>query len=98
MSETDREVAGAGDGAGGRSSQSVLFEIYIAELDRLRRIAAGMGLGVADAEKAYQELQDAGMDTLEDAPVTLPFWDKGVKYFNIRGPDGEKVEFNEKIK
>jgi RNA polymerase sigma-70 factor (ECF subfamily) len=34
----------------------VLFEIYIAELDRLRRIAAGMGLGAADAEDALQDV------------------------------------------
>jgi RNA polymerase sigma-70 factor (ECF subfamily) len=34
----------------------VLFETYIAELDRLRRIAAGMGLGAADAEDALQDV------------------------------------------
>ena len=56
MSETNREVAAAGGRAGGRSSQSVLFETYIAELDRLRRIAAGMGLGAADAEDALQDV------------------------------------------
>ncbi|HUT28506.1 MAG TPA: sigma-70 family RNA polymerase sigma factor [Sedimentisphaerales bacterium] len=56
MSEKNREVAGEGGRAGGRSSQSVLFETYIAELDRLRRIAAGMGLGAADAEDALQDV------------------------------------------
>ena len=65
MSETNREVAGAGDRAGGRSSQSVLFEIYITELDRLRRIAAGMGLGAADAEDA---LQDVSLKALRRGP------------------------------
>jgi RNA polymerase sigma-70 factor (ECF subfamily) len=34
----------------------VLFETYIAELDRLRRIAAGMGLGASDAEDALQDV------------------------------------------
>jgi RNA polymerase sigma-70 factor (ECF subfamily) len=34
----------------------VLFEMFIAELDRLRRIAAGMGLGASDAEDALQDV------------------------------------------
>jgi len=53
---------------------------------------------VLDADKAFQEVSAAGLEPLEESPVPLPFWDKGVKYFNVRGPDGEKVEFNERIK
>ena len=34
----------------------------------------------------------------EDAPVFLQFWSKGCKYFNILGPDGERIEFNEILK
>jgi lactoylglutathione lyase len=25
----------------------------------------------------------------------LPFWKNGCKYFNITGPDGERLEFNQ---
>jgi len=57
-----------------------------------------IALNVIDIDKAYQELQEAGFEILEDSPVYLNFWDNGVKYINIRGPDGEKIEFNEKIK
>jgi len=56
-----------------------------------------IALEVEDADRAYEELKEVGVEILENAPVQLPFWKKGVKYFNIRGPDGEKVEFNEKI-
>jgi lactoylglutathione lyase len=49
-----------------------------------------------DIEQAYQEIRTAGLEILEEpAPVFLPFWEKGVKFFTIRGPDGEKVEFNQ---
>ncbi len=50
---------------------------------------------VADIEAAFNELHAAGFATLETAPVLLPFWERGDRYFNIRGPNGEKVEFNQ---
>jgi lactoylglutathione lyase len=28
----------------------------------------------------------------------LAFWSKGCKYFNILGPDGERLEFNQILK
>jgi catechol 2,3-dioxygenase-like lactoylglutathione lyase family enzyme len=55
-----------------------------------------LALDVMDIEQALAEIRGAGLEIMEDdAPVFLPFWDKGVKYFTIRGPDGEKVEFNQ---
>ena len=54
-----------------------------------------VALDVTDIDQAFADAQIAGLEPLEDAPVFLPFWDKGVKYFNVRGPDGEKVEFNQ---
>jgi catechol 2,3-dioxygenase-like lactoylglutathione lyase family enzyme len=55
-----------------------------------------IALNVLDIEQAYAEIQAAGLEILEaDAPVFLPFWAHGVKYFTVRGPDGEKVEFNQ---
>jgi lactoylglutathione lyase len=57
-----------------------------------------IALDVDNVDKAYAELKAAGIDLVEDAPVPLPLFENGVKYFMIRGPDGEKVEFNEMIK
>jgi lactoylglutathione lyase len=55
-----------------------------------------LALDVMDIEQAYVDIRAAGLEVLEDAaPVHLPFWDHGVKYFSIRGPDGEKIEFNQ---
>jgi catechol 2,3-dioxygenase-like lactoylglutathione lyase family enzyme len=57
-----------------------------------------LALDVQDIERAFEDMRARGLTILEDAPVFLPFWDKGVKYFNVRGPDGERVEFNQIIK
>ncbi|MCM4150875.1 VOC family protein [Arenibacter sp. N53] len=50
---------------------------------------------VDDVEKAFRELKEAGFTMVEEKPVFLNFWDKGCKYFAIRGLDGEKLEFNQ---
>jgi catechol 2,3-dioxygenase-like lactoylglutathione lyase family enzyme len=51
---------------------------------------------VPDVEQAYRTLKEAGYRIIEAAPVFLPkFWTKGCKYFNIWGPDGERIEFNQ---
>jgi lactoylglutathione lyase len=50
---------------------------------------------VADIHHAYATLKGAGHHMLEEAPVFLPFWKNGCKYFNIAGPDGERLEFNQ---
>ncbi len=55
-----------------------------------------VALNVKDIDKAYAELTAKGFKALEDpAPVFLNIWAKGTKYFTIRGPEGEKVEFSQ---
>jgi lactoylglutathione lyase len=55
-----------------------------------------IAMDVKDVDKAYAELTAAGFKALEpEAPVFLSIWEKGTKYFTVRGPDGEKVEFSQ---
>lgn len=54
-----------------------------------------IALDVADIEKAFQELKEANFDIIDTEPNYLPFWDNGVRYFTIKGLDGEKIEFNQ---
>ena len=57
-----------------------------------------IAFNTVDVDQAYAELQAAGMKMIEETPIYLSdFWDNGCKYFNIRGPDGEKLEFNQRI-
>ncbi len=76
-----------------------LYQLVGADLAEIATRCDGhvdhLALDVADIEQAWQAARAAGLTPLEDAPVFLPFWDKGCKYFNVRGPDGEKVEFNQ---
>ena len=79
-----------------------LYQLVGNELADVRARADGhidhIALDVQDITRAFEDMRTRGLTVLEDAPVFLPFWDKGVKCFNVRGPDGEKVEFNQIIK
>jgi lactoylglutathione lyase len=83
--------------------KELTLELYQLEQEERQTIASRtdghidhIALDVMDIEQAYTEICAAGLEVLEeDAPVFLPFWDHGVKFFTIRGPDGEKVEFNQ---
>jgi catechol 2,3-dioxygenase-like lactoylglutathione lyase family enzyme len=50
---------------------------------------------VDDIDKTFETLKKEGFNVLEDQPVFLSFWKNGCKYFNITGPDGERLEFNQ---
>jgi lactoylglutathione lyase len=76
-----------------------LYQLTGEELEELRTRKDGhidhVALHVEDIDKAFKELRSAGFETLEDEPAFLDFWENGCKYFAIRGPDGEKLEFNQ---
>lgn len=55
-------------------------------------------LDAKDIDAAFIDVRTAGFSPLQDSPVFLPFWEKGVYYFHIEGPDGEKIEFNQRIR
>jgi lactoylglutathione lyase len=50
---------------------------------------------VTDIEETYRVLRQDGFKIVEESPVFLKFWKKGCRYFNIIGPDGERLEFNQ---
>lgn len=50
---------------------------------------------VDDIDITFEMLKNNGFSIIEEAPVFLSFWKNGCKYFNITGPDGERLEFNQ---
>jgi lactoylglutathione lyase len=76
-----------------------LYEFPAPALDEIRSRSNGhidhIAFDVADIDAAFATLTAAGLTPLEPAPVLLPFWANGCRYFNILGPDGERLEFNQ---
>lgn len=54
-----------------------------------------VALDVKDIEATYQWICAEGMNTMDDEIHFLPFWDNGVRYFTIKGPNEEKIEFSQ---
>lgn len=54
-----------------------------------------VALDVADIEAVYAMINDAGLNTTKETVHFLPFWENGVKFFTIEGPNKEKVEFSQ---
>lgn len=54
-----------------------------------------IALDVDDVHAAWDAVTAAGHVPMEQEPRFLPFWENGVKFFNILGPNGETVEFSQ---
>jgi catechol 2,3-dioxygenase-like lactoylglutathione lyase family enzyme len=81
---------------------TILIELYQMpehRLQEIRKRADGhidhIAFDVEDIDSTFTALKEAQFHILEEEPVFLHFWDKGCRYFNILGPDGERLEFNQ---
>ena len=76
-----------------------LYQMPETELIEIRNRKNGhidhIAFDVDDIEQTFKELKNNSFNILEPAPVFLSFWKNGCKYFNITGPDGERLEFNQ---
>ena len=79
-----------------------IYQLPEPELAEIRARGNGhvdhMAFDVDDVDTLFHQMKKAGFSVVEPAPVFLAFWQHGCKFFNITGPDGERLEFNEIIK
>ena len=54
-----------------------------------------IAIDVSDVEAAYRLAQEQGYRIVSNGVEFLPFWQKGVKFFILLGPNQERVEFNQ---
>ena len=75
---------------------NLVMEVYESE-DAAGKIGAieHVAIDVTDIEQFYKEICDKNMNTLQDEIHFLPFWDNGVRFFTIKGPNEEKIEFSQ---
>ena len=81
----------------------VFLKLYTLVIETYENKAAVMQSGaidhiaidVKDIEKVYAMVNQAGLNSTQDTVHFLPFWENGVKFFTIEGPNKEKVEFSQ---
>ena len=52
-----------------------------------------IAINVTDVAQARRIADGMGLEVIEEG--ILPFWENGVQYFTILGPNKEKLEFNQ---
>lgn len=56
-----------------------------------------VALECSDIDAAYSIISSEGYEIISGGVQFLPFFENGVKYFTFLGPNGESVEFNQKL-
>ena len=75
---------------------TLVIETYAVEEPAMKNGAIDhVALNVQDIEAAWSDAQACGYETEDKSINFLPFFDRGVKFFTIIGPNREKVEFNQ---
>lgn len=78
-----------------------VLEMIGSGLEELRQRKKGrldhIALRVRNAREAFDEARKSGFSMRNHTIQELPLLEKGIRFFFVSGPDGEKVEFVEKI-
>lgn len=56
-----------------------------------------IAINVKKIDKLFEVMKKKGFEILEGHVCSLPYWEQGVKFFTIEGPNKEKIEFCEKL-
>lgn len=76
--------------------KTLVIETYENKLAKLTNGAIDhVAIDVKDIEEVYQYIEEKQMNTTKDEIHFLPFWENGVRFFTIEGPNKEKIEFSQ---
>lgn len=76
--------------------KTLVIETYENKLAKLTNGAIDhVAIDVKNIEEVYHYIEENQMNTTNDEIHFLPFWEKGVRFFTIEGPNKEKVEFSQ---
>lgn len=56
-----------------------------------------VAIDVKDIDTVFSLVQSLGVEMADHQVNGLPFWEKGVRFFTIVGPNQERVEFCERL-
>jgi lactoylglutathione lyase len=76
-----------------------LYQMPAKQLAEVKKRSNGhvdhFAIDVTDVDHAFETLKKAGFEILEETPTFLQFWKNGTRFFNVKGPSGEIIEFNQ---
>ena len=78
-------------------SGTMMIEMYEDETVGAAGAINHVAMDCKDIEAAFAMAKDRGYTILSNDIEDLPFWENGVRFFIIEGPDKERIEFNQKL-
>lgn len=75
---------------------NLMIETYSGEITKARQEGSisHVSINTTDIDKAYEAAKELKLNIVENEIQSIPtFWDNGIKYFNVIGPNNEKLEF-----
>lgn len=77
--------------------KNLVIEVYEEQIVNKTGAINHICFDVSDIEKVYQYIKGLSVEFVDEDICFLPFWDNGVKYFTILGPNNERIEFCQKL-
>lgn len=77
--------------------KNLMLEIYEEEPVKKAGAINHFALDCTDIEQAYATACEKGYSILSDGICALDFWERGIRYFIIQGPDKERIEFCQRL-
>ena len=78
---------------------NLIVEIYDKEGAAMKIGAINhIAIDVHDIDELYKIIKAKGYKFIQDKVTPLPYWEHGIKYFSIEGPNKETIEFCERLK
>lgn len=74
---------------------NLVIETYEADTKMAAGAIDHIAVNVTDVEQVYKEICAMELNTLQDELHFLPFWENGVRFFTIQGPNKERIEFSQ---
>lgn len=82
------------------SEEVAFLQLHNLVIETYQNRQAAMAYGAIDVkniDELFKVVQRAGLKMLDTQVNGLPFWENGVKFFTIEGPNKEKIEFCERL-
>lgn len=76
---------------------SLILETYQDEIIGSTGAINHFCLDVKNIEEAYKTASEMHLNMCDQNIQFLPFWDNGVRFFTITGPNNERIEFCQKL-
>ncbi len=76
--------------------ETLVIETYENKTAKLESGAIDhVAINVKDIEEVYRYIENKQINTTKDTIHFLPFWENGVRFFIIEGPNRERIEFSQ---